>query len=65
MVLKGGLQENAFLFSLEKTYMKSFTKILTRVEKYANAEETYDVHPIPTEAKADQKPEASRQAPTK
>lgn len=61
MILKSGLQKNAFLFSLEKTYSKKFAKILTRMDKYANAEEAYDVHLVFIKFKVDLKPQSSRQ----
>lgn len=51
------------LSSLEKTYLKSFAKMLTRAEKYTNAEEMYDAHLVLVEVKADKKPESSRQVP--
>lgn len=45
-----------------KTYPKSFTEMLTRMEKYANAKEAHDAHPILIEAKADQKSRSLMQA---
>ena len=37
--MKGGLKPSRFLFSLEKRFSASFTKMLFRAEKYVNAEE--------------------------
>ena len=39
--LKGGLQKNDLLFSLEKKYPKDFADLLARVEGYARAEEAF------------------------
>lgn len=50
-----------FFFSLEKTYLQNFMEILTRAEKYANAEEAYNAYPVPTEFKVEEKPQSSRQ----
>lgn len=56
--LKSRLQKNAFLFSLENTYPKSFDEILEKVKKYANAKEAYDMHLILIEPRMDQKLES-------
>lgn len=53
--------KNDFLFSLEKTYSQNFMKMLTRMEKYANAEEAYNAHPLPTKFKVEEKLESSKQ----
>lgn len=37
--------------------------MLTRAEKYANAEKAYDAHMAPTKVQVDQKLESSRQVP--
>ena len=39
--LKGGLQENDLLFSLEKKYPRDFADLLARAEGYARAEEAF------------------------
>lgn len=52
IVLKSELQKNNFLISLEKTYPKNFTEMLTRAKKYINAKEAYDALLVPTKAKA-------------
>ncbi|KAG1363562.1 hypothetical protein COCNU_11G003890 [Cocos nucifera] len=40
--LKGGLQKNDLLFSLEKKYPRNFADMLARAESYARAEEAFD-----------------------
>lgn len=37
--------------------------MLTQVEKYVNVEELYNVHPIPTKFKVEEKAESSMQIP--
>ena len=37
--MKGALKPSRFLFSLEKKFLTSFSKMLSCAEKYANAEE--------------------------
>ena len=39
--LKGGLQKNNLLFSLEKKYPRDFADLLARAERYARAEEAF------------------------
>ena len=39
--LKGGLQKNDLLFSLEKKYPRNFVDLLARAEGYAQAEEAF------------------------
>ena len=39
--LKGGLQKNDLLFSLEKKYPRNFADLLARVEGYARVEEAF------------------------
>ena len=39
--LKGGLQKNDLLFSLEKKYPRDFVDLLARAEGYARAEEAF------------------------
>ena len=39
--LKGGLQKNDLLFSLEKKYPRDFADLLARAEGYARAEEAF------------------------
>ncbi|EHA8590342.1 hypothetical protein COCNU_scaffold017266G000020 [Cocos nucifera] len=39
--LKGGIQKNNLLFSLEKRYPRNFADLLARAEKYARAEEAF------------------------
>ncbi|KAG1365253.1 putative Retrotransposon gag protein [Cocos nucifera] len=39
--LKGGLQKNDLLFSLEKRYPRDFADLLARAERYARAEEAF------------------------
>ena len=39
--LKGGLQKNDLLFSLEKKYPRNFADLLARAEGYARAEEPF------------------------
>ena len=39
--LKGGLQKNDLLFSLEKKYPRDFANLLARAEGYAQAEEAF------------------------
>ena len=40
--LKGGLQKNDLLFSLEKKYPRDFADMLARAESYARAEEAFE-----------------------
>lgn len=61
MVLKSGLQNNAFIFFLEKTYPKSFIEMPIRMERYTNSKEAYDAQLVSTEAKVKQRLESSRQ----
>lgn len=60
IILNSGLQRNAFLFYLEKTYPQSFTKMFTWVKKYGNVEEAYNAYLVPTELKVVEKVESSR-----
>ena len=39
--LKGGLQKNNLLFSLEKKFARNFADMLARVKGYARAEEAF------------------------
>ena len=39
--LKGGLQKNDLLFSLEKKYPRDFADLLAQAEGYARAEEAF------------------------
>ena len=41
VALKGSLQKNDLLFSLEKKYPRNFTDLLARTEGYARAEEAF------------------------
>ena len=41
VALKGGLQKNDLLFSLEKKYPRDFANLLARAEGYARAEEAF------------------------
>lgn len=61
--LKGKLQKNAFLFSLEKRYPKEFAKMLARMKKYVNVEEAWTWHREPIPDKLwERREEAHRQA---
>ena len=61
--MKSGLQKCPFLFSIKKTYPRSWLEILARAKKYANAEEGYDAHPEPKEPQAKEKPMVVLQPP--
>ena len=39
LIMKDGLRPSTFLFNLEKRFSTDYAEILSRVEKYANAEE--------------------------
>ena len=41
IALKGSLQKNDLLFSLEKKYPRDFADLLARAEGYARAEEAF------------------------
>lgn len=41
--LKGGLLKNDLLFFLDKKYLRDFVDMLARAEKYARAEEVFQL----------------------
>ena len=58
--LRGGLQKNDLLFSLEKRYPKDFTD---QVEKYAWAKETFKMHGTSIDAMIEKKKEDQKLSP--
>ena len=64
MAMKGGLKPSRFLFSLEKRFSVDYAKMLSRADKYANAEEAMVSKREPTIPRSDKGGKRRRDKPT-
>ena len=68
LAMKDGLKPSRFFFSLEKQFPASFVEMLSRAEKYTNAEEAMSARrnsaPNPSDKKEKEKEKRKREEPS-